>query len=41
MIKLDIDREATKTSALLSGKVDKHEYFTGEEILPSDQSKII
>ena len=24
-----------------SGKVDKYEYFTGEEILPSDQSRIL
>ena len=34
-------REAAKISALSSGKIDKHEYFTGEEILPSDQSRII
>ena len=27
-------------SALLSSKIDKYEYFTGEEILPSDQSRI-
>ena len=25
----------------MSGKIDKHEYLTGEEILPSDQSRII
>ena len=30
-----INREAAKTSALLSGKIDKYEYLTGEEILPS------
>ena len=24
----------------MSGKIDKHEYLTGEEILPSDQSRI-
>ena len=37
----NINREATKISALLSGKVDKYEYLTGEEILPSDKSRII
>ena len=45
MIKLtmknDIKREAAKTSALSSGKIDKYEYLTGDEILPSDQSRII
>ena len=28
----DINREAAKISALSSGKIDKREYFTGEEI---------
>ena len=37
----DVNREAAKISALPSGKIDKHEYFTGEEIFPSDQSRII
>ena len=37
----DINREAAKLSALSSGKFDKNEYLTGEEILPSDQSRII
>ena len=32
-----INREAAKTSALSSGKMDKYEYFTGEEILSSNQ----
>ena len=40
-LKYDINREAAKMSALLSGKVDKYEYLTGEETLPSDQSIII
>ena len=40
-LQYNINREATKISALLSGKVDKYEYLTGEEILPSDQSRII
>ena len=37
----DIHREATKISTLSSGKIDKCEYLTNEEILPSDQSRII
>ena len=40
-LQYDINREAAKTSALSSGKIDKYEYLTGEEILPSDQSRII
>ena len=30
-----------KISALLSGKLGKYEYHTGEEIKPYDQSRII
>ena len=36
-----INREAEKISVLLSGKINKYEYLTGKEILPSDQSRII
>ena len=36
----DINREAAKISALSSGKSDKYEYLTGEEILPSNQQQI-
>ena len=36
-----INREAAKISALSSGKIDKYEYFTGEEILPWNQQQII
>ena len=36
----NINREATKI-ALLSGKIHKYDYLTGEEIIPSDQSRII
>ena len=32
--------EAAKTSTLSSGKIDRHEYITVEEMLPSDQSKM-
>ena len=34
-LQYDINREAAKLSALLSGKIDKYEYLTGEDILPS------
>ena len=37
----DINREAAKISALSSDKLDKYEYITGEEILPSNQQQII
>ena len=37
----DINREAAKISALSSGKIDKYEYLTDEEILPSNQQQII
>ena len=36
-----INREGAKISALSSSKIDKYEYLTAEEILPSDQSRII
>ena len=36
-----INREAAKISALSSGKLDKYEYLTGEEILQSNQQQII
>ena len=36
-----INRETVKISAFSSGKIDKYEYLAGEEILPSDQSRII
>ena len=36
-LQYDIKREAAKMSALSSGKIDKYEYFAGEEILASDQ----
>ena len=40
-LQYDIKREAAKISALSSGKLDKYEYLTGEEILPSNQREII
>ena len=40
-LQYDINREAAKISALSSSKIDKYEYLTGEEILPSNQQQII
>ena len=40
-LQYDINKEAGKTSALSSGKIDKYEYLTGEEILPSNERQII
>ena len=37
----DIYREAVKISTLSSGKTDKYEYLTGEELLPPNQQQII
>ena len=40
-LQYDNDRKAAKIYASWSGKVDKYEYLTGEEIFPSDQSRMI
>ena len=40
-LQYDINREAAKISALSSGKIDKYEYLTGEEVLPFNQRQII
>ena len=40
-LQFDINREVAKILPLSSGKIDKNEYLTGEEILPSDQSRTI
>ena len=40
-LQYDINRKAAEISALSSGKVDKYEYLTGKEILPSNQQQII
>ena len=39
-LEYDINGEAAKISALSSDKIDKYEYLTGEEILPSDQRRV-
>ena len=40
-LQYDINREAAKISALSSGKIDKYEYLTGEEILPAGKQQMI
>ena len=40
-LQYDINRELAKISALSSGKIHKYEYLTGEDILPSNQQKIL
>ena len=40
-LKDNIKREAAKKSALSSRKIDKYEYLTSDEILPSNQKKMI
>ena len=40
-LQYNIKREAAKVSASLSGKIDKYEYLTGEELLASDQSRMV
>ena len=39
-LQCDTNREVVKISALLSGKIGKHEYLTGEEILSFNQIQI-
>ena len=36
-LQYDINREASKISALSSNEIRKYKYLTGEEILPSNQ----
>ena len=40
-LQYDINREAARIPALPLRKIDKYEYATGEEILPSNQEQII
>ena len=37
----DINKETAKMSTLSPCKTNKYKYLTGEEILPSDQSRVI
>ena len=40
-LQYEINKEAAKISPLSSGKIDKYEYLTGEEIFPSNERQII
>ena len=40
-LQYDINKEAGKISTLSSGKIDKYEYLTYEEILAPDQRRVI
>ena len=40
-LQYDINRDTAKISTLSSGKIDKYEYLTGKDILPSKQQQII
>ena len=40
-LQYNINREASKTSAISPGNIQKYEYLTGENILPSNQKQII
>ena len=40
-LQYNINREVAKISVLSSGKINKYEYLTGEEILRSNQQQII
>ena len=41
ILQYDINREVAKISASSSSNIDKYEYLTEEEILPSNQKQII
>ena len=40
-LQYDINRKTAKISTLSSGNIQKYEYLTGEDILPSNQQQII
>ena len=40
-LQYDINREVARISVLSSAKIDKYEYLTGGEMLPSNQQQII
>ena len=40
-LQYDINREAAKISVLPSGKTDKYEYLSCDELVPSNQMQII
>ena len=40
-LQYDVTRDTPNISEISSGKIDKYEYITGEEILPPDQSRML
>ena len=40
-LQYDVNWKAAEISAISSGKIDKYEYLTSKEILPSNQQQII
>ena len=40
-LQYNISREAARILALWSGKIDRHEYLTGEETIPSEERRVI
>ena len=40
-LQYEINWKSAEISALSSGKIDKYEYLTGKDILPSNQQQII
>ena len=40
-LRYDINREVAKISALSFEQIDKNEYLTGKEVLPSDKRRVI
>ena len=40
-LQCDINKKSANISALLSGKINKYEYLSGEEILPPHQNRVI
>ena len=41
ILQYDVNKKTAKTSSLSSGKIDKYEYLTGQERLPSIQRQIL
>ena len=40
-LQYDVTRDTPNISEISSGKIDKYEYITGQEILPPDQSRML
>ena len=40
-LQYDVNREEQKILAVSYGNIDQYEFLTGEEILPSDQRRVI